>query len=84
MAEHVKNLAGGGPPRQHTDFCQEPSKQYQTALDLCDGDPRVLAGLQALAGGSFAQPVDARDSSNVPFVGDGFDPLAILKKLGLL
>jgi hypothetical protein len=84
MSSGTESSAGGGPPRANTDFCQAPSEQYERALDLCDDDPRVLAGLQALAGGDFAQPVDARESSNVPFVDNGFDPIAILKKLGLL
>jgi hypothetical protein len=46
-------------------FCQEPSKRYLDLLDECGGDPRSVAGMDALynsAKGHSVQPIDARIS----------------------
>ena len=44
-------------------FCQEPSTRYLELLDACDGDPRSVAGVDALhnlSQGYSPAPIDAR------------------------
>jgi len=47
-------------------FCHQPSEQYLQLLDEAGGDPRVVAGEQALRDlekiGGWAPTIDARDA----------------------
>ena len=53
-------------PRPDTNFCQQASARYEAKLDKAGGDPRIVAGLQALKDlentGGWAPTIDARDA----------------------
>jgi len=53
-------------PRSDEQFCQAPSEKYLRALEEAGGDPRSVAGIQALRDlekfGGWSPTIDARDA----------------------